>query len=211
MRQLTSLAARKRHPGEFVATLEGGEEFILHQDTVARHGISSGQTFSDAIWAALLLESDRLRCMAAARAALSRRPLTAVELRRRLAKARFPQEIVSATIDSLRELGALNDEVYADLFAEARTRRKAGPRLIEQGLRQRGVSREVARRAAQDATSEQEMRQNAHALLEKWQRSARQSEPRKRAQAAAAFLIRKGYQGELVWEIVREVLDSEDS
>lgn len=211
MRTLVSLSAQKRQPGVFVGTFEDGEELILHEEVVSRHRLTAGARLEAGLWEALGLESDRLRCLSIARSALSRRPLTALELKRRLLKGSFPKEIIDEVIEGLRQSGALNDEVYAQLFADARTRRKAGPRAIEQGLRQRGVSRETAKRAANDATDEEELRQNARYLLEKWRRSAKQTEPRKRAQAAAAFLMRKGYEGEIVWEIVREVFDNVDS
>jgi regulatory protein len=203
---VTELRAKKGAAGVLLASLNNGEEVLLHEEVSASLGIREGTSLTEEQWASCVAASDRVRCRAEAGKALSRRPLTAMELNRLLRRRQFPAETIAVVVEELRAGGYINDSTYSKLFAESRSRRKAGPRAIEQGLRQRGVDRETAARASRSCTDEATVRQNARELLEKWNRSARQSDPRKRAQAAAAFLYRRGYEGELVREVVREVL-----
>ncbi|MCP3982417.1 MAG: regulatory protein RecX [bacterium] len=87
--------------------------------------------------------------------ALSRRPLTEEEVRKRLAAAGHDAASVESTLDRLRDAGYVGDEKLAVHFIAARSERlRLGPQRLLRDLERRGVAAEVARRALQLATDE---------------------------------------------------------
>ncbi len=134
------------------------------------------------------------------------------EVRGRLITAGYRDDLISAAIDRLLELGMLDDEAFAALWVESRDRaRPRGERALRTELAQRGVDRlivdgvlgqrrdtfEVAQRGSED-TGQPGLQnvddQAAWRLLDRRARSiAGASDPRARRQRAFALLARNGF------------------
>src|SRR5690606_30583448 len=100
---------------------------------------------------------------------------TAEELRRRLARKDFPDDVVQATVDDLAERGFVDDAEFAAMFVRDRVRSKPrGKRRLVQELRARGVAAATAARAV-DRTLEEEERSEADLALEAAQAWARRN------------------------------------
>ena len=154
------------------------------------------------------------------------------EVRRRLTSAGYREDLVTAAIDRLSELGMLDDEAFAAQWVESRDR--AHPRgehalMIE--LRQKGVEatliakilrerREAATRwdggATGDAPPDTELGPTpdevaARKLLARHARAlARIVDPRQRRQRAYALLARHGFSPEIAASLARANLDAVD-
>jgi regulatory protein len=90
------------------------------------------------------------RASAAARRYLAYRPRSESEVRKRLT-GRFPPEIVDYVINDLVERGLAGDAVFAELWADSRSR--LNPRsasAIRRELTSKGVSRDIAEHAVRD-------------------------------------------------------------
>jgi regulatory protein len=75
---------------------------------------------------------------------LGSRPRTRWEVERRLRGAGVAEDVVTATLDRLADLGYLDDAAFVRWWLEQRDRHSPrGRRMLEDELRQRGVSREV--------------------------------------------------------------------
>jgi regulatory protein len=91
---------------------------------------------------------------------LARKPLTSVELRNALARAGLPDDAVARAIARLRDDGYLDDRKLALHYILARTERLGhGPGRLLRELEKRGVERQVAQAAWNEAVEE-------HGLLE---------------------------------------------
>jgi regulatory protein len=78
---------------------------------------------------------------------LGTRPRTTWEVERRLRRAGATDEVVSATLERLADLGYLDDAAFVRWWLEQRDRHAPrGRRMLEAELRQRGVPREVIER-----------------------------------------------------------------
>jgi regulatory protein len=88
----------------------------------------------------------------AALAALSRRALTAVELRARLARRNFPKSRIEACLTRLRAAGLVDDRRVAYNFAlSCAEHGRRGPARVRAALLARGVSAAVADEAVAGA------------------------------------------------------------
>lgn len=191
---------------------EEQESLEISTEVFAVSGLGRGDCVSAGKLEELRREDERHRCRARAWSLLARRPRSRLELGRLLRQRRFSKAIVEETLDRLEAAGHLDDAEYARLTVEqARSAGKSGPRLVRQKLAQRGVKGREADEALAPLEDRAEQEEIARALLEKWSRRTRPAEPAKRRQSAAAFLLRRGFDNDVVWETVREVLGGEDS
>ena len=129
------------------------------------------------------------------------------EVRRRLGSAGYREDLVSAAIERLADLGVLDDAAFAQTWIESRDRaRPRGERALQAELRQKGIDAETVsqalavRRAAETApATEGEMgasadERAAERLLARHARALlRVTDPRQRRQRAYALLARNGF------------------
>ncbi len=134
--------------------------------------------------------------------ALSHHERTTGELVEWLGARGYARGEIEAAIDRLIECGAVDDERFAQRFAEDKRELSGwGPDRIREALAHRGLDRELIDAAvAGDGTATQLER--AIALLER--RGEPPHDDRSRARALA-FLARRGYDSDLAYEAVRGV------
>jgi len=95
-------------------------------------------------------EEQAKRAVEYALRALSRRGLTAAELRARLSARGFAEVAVDAALGRVQELGYLDDAAIADAVLREASRAHHGTRRIARTLARRGVAASVAESAVRD-------------------------------------------------------------
>ena len=138
----------------------------------------------------------------------ARRAMTRKQLSDRLGRKHGRAE-VAAAVAHAEGLGLVDDGAYAARFAEGETTRgKAGPRLVEAKLRQRGVEGKLARSATGEAMEGVDQRARARALAE--ERAARGSIRGLELEAARrrvyGFLARRGFEADVCRDAVLHAL-----
>jgi len=132
---------------------------------------------------------------------LGPRARTEVEMRRYLEGKRVEPETIEQALGSLRDQGYLDDARFAREFAEdKRLLEEWGADRIERKLLSLGVPAELVGAAvsARDRSGEAEA---ARALLQR--RFPQLSDEPRELRRAIGVLVRKGYDSELAWELVR--------
>lgn len=207
--RIVEVKAVRGKRGKVRIAFDGGEEaLVLSGEVAARSGLVEGAEIDAGRLEAAVREDARMRCRERAWGLLARRPRTRTELRRALARGgKFSPELIDETLAHLEEIGYLDDRQYARQAVEqARSSGRAGPNLVRQQLAARGIAREVAEEELEPLREDNTQEVAARALLEKWNRRPRPTDPRKRREAAAAFLLRRGFEPDVAWETVRAVL-----
>jgi regulatory protein len=106
-------------------------------------------------------------------------------------------------LEKLGDLNYLNDEAFARNWAQSRIRGgNYGAKRIEQELKAKGIGPSLRRQAIREACDRQSERENAKRLLERKFRDEPLSDP-KILRRAAAFLQRRGYTGETIFDLLR--------
>jgi regulatory protein len=132
--------------------------------------------------------------------ALSRREHTVAELRALLAKREADPAEAEEAIERLVEIGQLDDERYASLFAQDKRELNGwGPGRIREALIEKGVARSIAEAAA-GGESQDELAERAADLLNRRNDDLDDDSGRGRA---LAFLARRGYELEVAYAAVR--------
>lgn len=129
------------------------------------------------------------------------------EVRTRLLSLGMRGNDLENVIVKLIEEGFLNEERYAVAFAGGKFRIKNwGRTKIEQQLKAKGISDYLINKAMKEI-GEGDYRKSLQQLLKKKVGSIKDSNVFSRKQKLFNFLIRKGYEPELVWEEVKKYFE----
>jgi regulatory protein len=208
--RITKMSVKKRAPNQFVVEFDGGVCCELLVETVGRFGLMAGVEVEESVLEEITRFDQGERCKQAAWRLLSLRPRSEVEMVRALRQRKYGKAVAEEVVATLAAKGYLDDEAYSHLLAKELSGKKMGPRRIVQKLRSRGVDRELADQAVEEFEDKDLQVEQARELAVKWNRRSKPEDPRKRQQTAAAYLFRRGYDAELVWAVVREVILAED-
>lgn len=89
---------------------------------------------------------------------LERKSRTGVEVRERLDRAGFTDDVIRETLDRLRSVGLVDDEDYAERYLEALRAKGRGRLRIADEMRRKGLPDDIVRvRIEEDITREDEM------------------------------------------------------
>ena len=147
-------------------------------------------------------EADDRTVLAAAYAMLARRPHSRAQVREKLERKGFAEELIEDSLKRLEELGYLDDEQIARRWAQVMLQERFwGIFKAEQRLQQRGIGRELARQAVDEAQKEFPQIDGARQDL-----AGRFSDRKTDIPLAkvVSFLRSRGFSGEVVYAVSRE-------
>jgi regulatory protein len=169
--------------------------FALDMRLVEKYKLARGMEVNAALLSQLLREDGDAKATNRALHFLGYRARSEAEVRARLQRDEWPDEVIARVLVRLREQGFLNDEKFAENWVESRSHsRPRGARMLQQELRQKGVERETIDAALPDDEAEME---NAIFALQKLLRSKERAwqnlEEKEKREKAIAFLMRRGF------------------
>jgi len=135
---------------------------------------------------------------------LSYRSRSVNEMEQYLRRKGHPPETVRGVLQRLVDLHYLDDATFALGWVEGRRRAGGrGPHLLRSELRKKGVARETAERAIEDAAGEQD----AVALdaARKRAQTLRAADLGEFSRKLGGYLSRRGFSSEVVWSTVKQV------
>jgi regulatory protein len=144
----------------------------------------------------------------AALALLERTRRTRSDLARRLREKGYVAGVIEQVIERLGSVGLIDDTEYAHAFlAERWGRRAAGWRRLEQDLRRRGIDGEAIAAARARFEAERGRADEVALARRVVAQSARRLaalDPRVRRQRLYALLARRGFDGEVIEQAMRD-------
>jgi len=203
--RITSLPPQKHAPDRLSVFVDGEFRMGLAAEIAHLAGLRVGEEVDDARLAELERRDHAWQAREAALRLLAVRPRSAAELARRLQMKGYGPEVAEEVIGRLRELGMIDDAAFAGMLARDRVRlRPQGSRRLANELRQKGVDEETARAAIREtlASEETDDRELARRAAARWRPRAGE-EPERARRRLHGFLARRGFDG----EVIREVLD----
>lgn len=139
---------------------------------------------------------------------LARREYSRAELAGRLAARNHDADSVQQALDALESEGLQSDARFAESFVRSRLARGQGPMKVRAGLNERGVDRELARMALDEAQAETDWRALAcEALAKRFDGPG--ATPRERARRER-FLAGRGFDFEQMKYALAHAWDAAD-
>ncbi len=136
---------------------------------------------------------------------LAASPKSGHELRKKLADKGYPDEAVDRALADLREQGVLDDTKYArDLMARLTVGKAAGRRKIAFELKRHGISKKISDELLDTISNEDEIERALEQARLRWIAGSK-LDPQKRKKRLYDFLIRKGYDFQIVQDILQRL------
>jgi regulatory protein len=204
---LTGLAPDPRQPGYRLVEVDRGRFASLPLEAVEPLGPQVGAELGPAALDRLRELADVEAAERAALRALARRAHARLDLRRRLVKRQHPPAAVEAALDRLALHGLLDDRRFAEQYAALRATRGKGPARLLRDLQAQGVERRTAEQAVRRALEEEGIDPGveARAVAAKRARQLAGLPVAVRKRRLLAFLVRRGYGGPQLRELVEEL------
>ena len=152
-----------------------------------------------------LLEKQYKPCLEYAVTLLGQRAYAEKELEARLQHAGYHPSTTEMVIYKLQKSHILNDQDYAQMYAQQRVESKVGQYRIARELRKKGVDADTIRETLAEVP-EEEMLEGAISLVQRQLAHPRAGEdPRKTAQRITAMLVRRGFSFDVTKKALEQV------
>ena len=207
MPTLTALAPDPRQPGYRLVEVDRGRFASLPVAALEPLRLEVGAALAPAVLDRLRELADIEAAERAALRALARRAHARLDLQRRLVKKQHPPAAVDAALERLASRGLLDDRQFAEQYAALRATRGKGPARLLGDLMAQGVERRTAEHAVRRALEEEGIDPGveARAVATKRARQLAGLPVPVRKRRLLAFLVRRGYAGAQVKELVEEL------
>ena len=207
MPTLTALAPDPRQPGYRLVEVDRGRFASLPLEALEPLSLQLGAELAPAVLSRLRELADVEAAERAALRALARRAHARQDLQRRLVKKQHPPAAVEAALERLTIRGLLDDHRFAEQYAALRATRGKGPARLLRDLQAQGVERRTAEDAVRRALEEEgiDPALEARAVAAKRARQLAGLPVPVRKRRLLAFLVRRGYAGMQLKELVEEL------
>ncbi len=136
---------------------------------------------------------------------LAASPKSAQELKKKLAEKGYAEEVIEQALSRLQEQGILDDTVFAkDLMARVTLGKAAGRHKIAFELKRHGITKKIREELLGTISREDETGRALEQARLKWAVWSG-LEPRKRTKRLYDFLVRKGYDFQIVQDILQKL------
>jgi regulatory protein len=204
---LTGLAPDPHQPDYRVVEVDRERLASLPAPALAALKLAVGQELEPAVLARLHELAQREAAAQAALRALARRSYAAVDLRRHLVQQRHSTPLVDAALERLAACGLIDDSRHAEQYVAVRAARGHGPARLLKDLLLQGVERRTAEQAVRHALEQEGIDPTAVAravAIKRVRQLGTLPQPVRRRRLRA-FLLRRGYAGMQVSELVAEL------
>jgi len=195
-------AIKQRRKGLSELFIDGEPSVKLDTQVVLRSGLGEGSLLDDEQLHTLIRDSEKYRANEKALYLLEFRNHTQKELQEKIKRSGISQEAAREAAEKMEEIGLLDDAAYAKNLARTLfERKKYGFRRVQQELRLKGISPEIAEQVLVEFAPE-DAAEVIRELLERKYSSYAQDEKVKRR--AVAAMLRFGYQNDDIRRAMRE-------
>lgn len=200
-KKITAIRAGRGQGKRVNISLDGRFAFSLEAEVVLQEGLQVGQELSSDRMEALVKSDCFHRCLNAAALYLSYRPRSESELRERLHRRGFDDDI-DAVIARLKEQGLVDDVSFAQFWRDNRESfSPRSQRLTSLELKRKGVSSDIIDRVVDTVNDEDSAYQSALSKARSLSLSDYQSFYRR----LGGFLRRRGFSYHVINRAVEQV------
>jgi regulatory protein len=127
------------------------------------------------------------------------------EIRLRLKKKKFPQELIDEAVAFLKEKRFIDDSVFARAWIESRLKRPLGLRRIQQELKLKGVAKEVISACVSRIKEGYAEEDVVKVIAEARRKRLKGIEPALAKRRIYAYLLRRGFSHDIVYDAISQL------
>ncbi len=200
MPKITKLERQKHNAMRVSVFVDGEYAFSAADELIIEYGLKVGTDANSLPLEKLMKEDNYRTALSKAYRHLSVSEKTEKQMRDFLVSKEFDTETVERVIDKLRELKYIDDNAFADTFAEYA--KNSGRRAIRYKLKMKGISDEIINGVLDGIDDEQQL-EAAVALAAKQKQKYAKLPIREQKNKTGAFLARRGFD----WDTVSAAIE----
>lgn len=192
--------------------LTSGEKLVLKRELVYDSALRKGDELTESMLVMLQSENRKILALQQAMRYLARREHASFELKQKLRKKKYDEELIEQIIFHLKEKDLLDDYQFALKYIQERVLyKKVGEKKAAQELMAKGVSRDLIEQALSETVLDEEIEKNVKQLAEKKLRllEKRETDTFKLKQKLVSYLLGRGYDSEIVFSTVNRMIETE--
>lgn len=207
MPTITKIVEQKKRPNRRNIYLDGAFAFGLNDNVVAKFRLREGMSLTEDQVKDIAQGEVRQECFDYAMKYLGMRLHSRAELRRKLVRREYGDQVIDGVLDDLARMGYLDDARFARTKAlSAAEHKHHGRRRAFMELIKAGVKRDVADAALDDVYDKNDSLAAARQLAERKAASLKRLEPVVARRRLAGMLQRRGFDYETIKPVIDQVL-----
>jgi regulatory protein len=202
---ITKIEKQKKDKKRYNIFLD--DEFFcgLYEDTILKFGLASKDEISEAKMEEIRDFDEYIFGKKIAFDSLAYRIRTVAEIRQKLRAKKVSEPGIEKVLTHLAELGLTSDEEFARQLANEKIKRKGiGRKLIMQKFFEKGISKSTGEEVLEKIFSEVDEKQIALDNFRKYYPKIKQKDIGERKRKTFDHLARKGFDFEVINEIIRD-------
>ena len=210
MNIITKIEVGKRNKERVNIYIDNEYAFSISAELVYKENIKVKDEINVERLKKLADEDNYIKCKNSALKIIERTYKSEKELRDKLVLKGYDDHIIKLTINFLREYNLLNDTNYAKMYVKDRSRNQ-GKNKIKYKLIQKGIDENIIEEEL-NKIDKDEIKEVAYEMALKKYRvlSKRENDNYKLTQKLYRFLMGKGYDYDLIKDVVKSIVKSED-
>ena len=200
--KITKLEKIHTKKDTFKVSFDNGENILLSADIIVKFGLNQGVEISDNIYNEVLAADKAYRVVFDALALVSKRSYSVKSLSDKLLLKGYKPDNIKSAVSRLVELGYVNDEKYALIYAKYLSERGKGTCAIKQALEEKGVSKDLTDKALDSLKAESEPYEQ---IIETIKRKFKNfdTKDKNEVRRIAALFLRRGFTSEDISKALR--------
>lgn len=186
---------------KYKVELDGQLAFVLYKSELTCYHIEKDSELNEDDYDKILSEVLTPRAKQYVMHLLTNVDKTEHEIVRKLKEHGYPQQVISEAVNYVKSYGYVNDERYTRNYIEVHSQRM-GHKQIKWKLLEKGIKKELIEPAWEGCEKPVEADLLRQMIRKKI--GSKTNLDDKEIKKTAAYLYRKGFQGNLVWETLRE-------
>lgn len=195
----------QRNPSRVNIYIDGEFSFGLMAEIQYKYDLTEGMKVDREYIEKVLLEEEQAKAKNQALRYLGYRQRSEKEIRDKLNKSEFSEDIIENTISYLKEYNLVDDLEFAKSFAKDKINlNDFGPQRIRHELYRKGISNEIIEKVLEEGKDDEYNR--ALALGKKKLPSYKNDDRNAKYRKLGGYLQRKGYSYDCVSKVLRELV-----
>jgi regulatory protein len=208
MPRITKIESQKKNPKRRSIFLDGEFAFGLDEEVLYKYGLKIGEELDQKKIDQILESEVKKESKDAALKFLSYRMRSEKEVRDKLKKKEFANDLIDEVIKDLKRINLIDDSNFASAFVRDKISNKPqGKILLKQELWKKGIKDETIEKVLKEYFEDEEEELNlAKNLLEKRKKRYENLDKNIAKRRMMSFLLRRGFS----YEIVKQALKIEE-
>jgi regulatory protein len=210
MNIITKIEVGKRNKERVNIYIDNEYAFSISAELVYKENIKVKDEINVERLKKLADEDNYIKCKNSALKIIERTYKSEKELRDKLVLKGYDDHIIKRTINFLREYNLLNDTNYAKMYVKDRSRNQ-GKNKIKYTLIQKGIDENIIEEELNKIDKDEIKKVVYEMALKKYRvLSKRENDNYKLTQKLYRFLMGKGYDYDLIKDVINSIVKSED-